>query len=130
MNQYSKFLLRLSAIFALIGAALGAHMAGSNDYAIRPIHAHILVVGWLSLFAWAIYYKVFTPASKLLPKLHVMTAAAGSIGLTGGMALHIFQPAFLPEAVNTALYIFGGVILLISFLLFVILTFLKTSEEK
>jgi hypothetical protein len=47
------------------------------------------------------------------------------------LALHISQPAFLPEALDTALYIFGGVILLISFLLFVIiLTFLKTSEKK
>jgi hypothetical protein len=46
------------------------------------------------------------------------------------LALHISQPAFLPEALETALYIFGGVILLISFLLIVILTFLKTSEKK
>lgn len=129
MNQtYSKRLLRLSAIFAFIGAFLGSHMAGAGDYAFRPIHAHLLVVGWLTLFAWAIFYKVFTPKIGLLAKLHVNTAIIGSIGLTGGMALFIFKPAFLPSVVNTVLYIVGGCILLLSFLFFLLLTFAK--EEK
>jgi len=127
-SNYSKMLLRLSAIFGLIGAFLGSHMAGAGDYAFRPIHAHILVVGWLTLFAWAIYYKVFSPKSGLLVKLHVYSAVIGSIGLTGGMALFIFKPAFLPSAMNTILYIVGGSILLLSFLVFLILTFAK--EDK
>ncbi|MBU8877974.1 hypothetical protein BGM26_03075 [Bacillus sp. FJAT-29790] len=125
MNSYSKLLLRLSALFAFIGAFLGAHMAGAGGYAFRPIHAHVLVVGWLTLFAWAVYYKVFTPKIGILAKLHVYTAVIGSIGLTGGMALYIFKPAFLPETVNTAVYIGGGSILLLSFLLFFLLTFTK-----
>ncbi|WNS73833.1 hypothetical protein RRV45_12985 [Bacillus sp. DTU_2020_1000418_1_SI_GHA_SEK_038] len=128
MNNYSKLLLRLSALFGFIGAFLGSHMAGAGDYAFRPIHAHILVVGWLTLFAWAVYYKVFSPKIGILAKLHVYTAIIGSIGLTGGMALYIFKPAFLPSAVNTILYIVGGSILLLSFLLFFFLTF--TKEEK
>lgn len=60
MHNYSKVLLRFSALFAVIGAFLGAHMAGAGSLAFRPVHAHILVVGWLSLFAWAVYYKVFS----------------------------------------------------------------------
>ncbi|MBS4190837.1 hypothetical protein KHA94_11645 [Bacillus sp. FJAT-49705] len=127
-NKYSKLLLRLSALFGLIGAFLGSHMAGSGDYAFRPIHAHILVVGWLTLFAWAIYYKVFSPKIGILAKLHVYTAAIGSIGLTVGMALYIFKPEFLPSTLNTVLYIVGGSILLLSFLLFFLLTF--TKEDR
>src|SRR5699024_3055459 len=30
-----------------------------GNLSFQSIHAHILVVGWLSLFAWAVYYKVF-----------------------------------------------------------------------
>lgn len=128
-NNYSKLLLRLSAVFAFIGAFLGSHMAGAGDYAFRPIHAHLLVVGWLTLFAWAVYYKVFSPKVGLLAKLHVYTAIIGSVGLTGGMALFIFKPAFLPSAINTVLYIVGGSILLLSFLFFVFLTFVKGENE-
>ena len=128
-HKYSQLLLRLSAIFAFIGAFLGSHMAGAGDYAFRPIHAHLLVVGWLTLFAWAIYYKLFSPKEGLLVKLHVYTAILGSIGLTGGMALFIFKPSFLPSTINTVLYIVGGSILLLSFLFFVILTFIKEETK-
>jgi hypothetical protein len=128
MNKnYSNRLLRLSAIFGLIGAVLGGHMAGSHDYAFRPIHAHILVVGWLSLFSWAVYYRLFQPTAKKLSALHVYTAMIGTICLTGGMALNVFQ--FLPEAVNLIVFIGGGVTLLISFFLFLLLTFTKHSES-
>ncbi|USK53303.1 hypothetical protein LIS82_17030 [Cytobacillus solani] len=124
-NSYSLLLLRLSALFALIGAFLGSHMAGSGSYAFRPIHAHILVVGWLTIFAWAVYYKIFTPKIGLLAKLHVYSAIVGSIGLTGGMTIFIFKPAFLPPMMNTILYITGGSVLLLSFLFFFLLTFTK-----
>lgn len=124
-NNYSTLLLRLSAFFALIGAFLGSHMAGSGSYAFRPIHAHLLVVGWLTIFAWAVYYKIFNPKIGLLAKLHVYSAIIGSVGLTGGMTLFIFKPAFLPPAMNTILYIAGGSVLLLSFLFFFILTFTR-----
>lgn len=124
--KYSNILLRLSAIFALIGAMMGAHMAGSYDYAYRPVHAHVLVVGWLSVFAWSVYYRLFQPMAKKISALHVYTAIIGSVGLTGGMALNIL--GVLPKAVNLIAYIGGGVTLLISFGLFVLLTFMKHEK--
>ncbi|WP_191273328.1 hypothetical protein [Neobacillus kokaensis] len=130
MKNYSNLLLKLSAIFGLIGAVLGGHMAGSGSYAVRPIHAHILVVGWLTLFSWAVYYRVFQPANRILARLHVYSAVIGSIGLTGGMALYNFRPGFLPQALETALYICGGAILLLSFLFFCLLAFLQRPLSK
>src|SRR5690625_3415935 len=124
MNNYVKYLLRFSAIFALIGAFLGAHMAGAGSYAFRPIHAHMLVVGWLTLFAWAVYYKVFYRKTSLLATFHVWTAILGSIGLSVGMGLHFINPFGLPETFTLIFYIVGGTILLISYVLFLILTFL------
>jgi len=130
MIKYSNLLLKASAVFGLIGAVIGAHMAGSGGYAFRPIHAHILVVGWLTLFAWAVFYRVFQKKDGLLVKLHVYSAIVGSIGLTGGMAIYIFKPAFLPSAVNTAFYIGGGVILLLSFVLFCLLAFTQNNTVE
>lgn len=51
MNQrfWSNTLIRLAALFGAIGAGLGAHMAGAGSYALKPIHAHILVAGWLTV---------------------------------------------------------------------------------
>lgn len=129
MNNYSKILLRFSALFSVIGAFLGAHMAGAGSYAFRPIHAHILVVGWLSLFAWAVYYKIFYLKQSLLARLHVWTAIIGSIGLTAGMWLQFLKPFNLPDVFSLIFYIAGGSILLISFVFFLILTLVQGNES-
>ncbi|MFD1038225.1 hypothetical protein ACFQ3N_07350 [Virgibacillus byunsanensis] len=128
MNSYSKTLLRFSAVFAFIGAFLGSHMAGAGGYEFRTVHAHLLVVGWLTLFAWAVYYKLFTPANKLLATFHVFTAIIGSIGLTVGMWLYYLKPFDIPEPFITVFFIVGGSILLLSFLFFLILTFTRTED--
>lgn len=124
MNKNSQILLRFAGVFGLIGAVLGAHMAGSGSYAFRPIHAHILVVGWLSLFAWAVYYKVFQTSQTILTKVHVWSAIIGSVGLTVGMWLYMVKPFNLPEGLTLVLYIGGGVALLVSFVMFFLLTLL------
>ncbi|WP_070121373.1 hypothetical protein [Bacillus marinisedimentorum] len=125
MEKYSSILLKFSAAFGLIGAFLGSHMAGAGSLAFRPIHAHILVVGWLSLFAWAVYYKVFSPNRPLLARLHVWTAIIGSLGLTIGMWLYYFKPLGLPDAVVLIFYIAGGSTLLLSFLFFFLLAMMQ-----
>lgn len=130
MNTYSKTLLRVSALFALAGAFLGSHMAGAGSLAFKTVHAHILVVGWLTLFAWAVYYKLFTPANKVLAALHVWTAIIGAIGLTAGMWIYYLEPFGLPDGLVNVLFIVGGSILLLSFVFFAILAFMKTADEK
>lgn len=129
MEQFSRLLLRFSAIFALIGAFIGSHMAGAGGYEFKSLHAHILVVGWLSLFAWAVFYKVFPVKLSLLAKLHVLTAILGSIGLTVGMWLYYVKPFQLTGLFPLLVFILGGSILLISFLLFVPLTFISTKKD-
>lgn len=130
MNNYSRTLLRFSALFAVIGAILGAHMAGSGSFAFRPIHAHILVVGWLSLFAWAVYYKVFYQKVGVLAKFHVLSAIIGSLGLTVGMWLHFLNPFNLPDVFTLILYIVGGTVLLISYILFFLLTLIHKEKSS
>lgn len=128
MERYSHTLLRFSAIFALIGAVLGSHMAGSGSYAFRPIHAHILVVGWLSIFAFSVFYKVFrVNVSTKIAAAHTWTAIIGVIGLTVGMWMQTLE---LSRGLQLGVYIGGGTILLISFVLFLLITFKVQSTEK
>lgn len=129
MNTNSLTLLRLAAIYGVIGAILGAHMAGAGSYAFRPVHAHILVVGWLTLFGWAIFYKVFQVKESLLTKIHVSTSILGSIGLTIGMWLYMVKPFDLPEGITLAIYIGGGVLLLVSFIIFLLITIFFCDEK-
>src|SRR5690625_4001458 len=127
-NVWSRRLIRTSAVFGLIGAFLGAHMAGAGSLAFKPVHAHILVVGWLSLFAWGIYYKTFQRRVTKLVSLQGWTAILGATGLSVGLWLRYVMPFGDIKALILPVYIGGGVILLISFALFLVVTF--TGEEK
>ncbi len=127
-KQWSLRLIRLAAIFGLIGAVLGSHMAGAGSYAFRPVHAHILVVGWLSVFAWGIFYQMFTVRAKKLVTFQGFTAIFGSIGLSVGMWLQFLQPFNVNEVFALIFYIVGGTILLISFALFVLVTFMVEKQ--
>ncbi|UII56497.1 hypothetical protein LS684_03150 [Cytobacillus spongiae] len=123
-------LLRISAIYAFVGAFLGSHMAGAGGYAFRPIHAHILVVGWLSLFAFSMYYRLYqVPKNSKLAFLHVWSAILGSLGLTVGMWFYNMKPFGIDPTFAMVFYIAGGSVLLISFALFVVMTF-KYSKQK
>ena len=128
-EKWSLRLIRISAIFGLIGTVLGSHMAGAGSYAFRPIHAHILLVGWLSLFAWGVFYQIYKVRAKKLVTFHGWTAIIGAIGLTSGMWLQFMKPFGVNETLSLILYIVGGTILLISFALFVIMTLL-TEKAK
>lgn len=125
-------MIRISAVFGLIGAFLGSHMAGSGSYAFRPIHAHILVVGWLSVFAWGVFYKIYKVRAKKLVTAHAWTAIIGSIGLTAGMWFQVMQPFGVNETFSLIFYIVGGSILLISFALFILVTLFvqKDGDRK
>ncbi|TVP88712.1 MAG: hypothetical protein EA344_00270 [Alkalicoccus sp.] len=125
--SYSKILLIASAVFGVIGTFMGGHMAGAGSPALRPVHAHILVVGWLSLFSWAIYYKVYQPKKSWMTAAHVWTALIGTIGLTSGMYVHMLDTIPLPDLFNLLFYIISGTILTVSYILFLILA-VKTPE--
>ncbi|MED4534362.1 hypothetical protein ABET51_13240 [Metabacillus fastidiosus] len=128
-RKWSLRLIRLAAIFGLLGAFMGSHMAGSGSYQFRPIHAHILVVGWLSIFAWGMFYRMYKIKSAKLVSIHGWTAVIGSIGLTAGMWLNGLKPFNMNETFALIFYIVGGTILLISFGIFIITTFMIDTKE-
>lgn len=122
-EKWSLRLVRFGALFGLLGAYLGSHMAGAGSYALRPIHAHILLVGWLSLFVYGLFYKLYKIKSPKLVAIHGWSAIIGAIGLTLGMYLQFIHPFQVNETVALITYIVGGTILLISFAIFVLVTF-------
>lgn len=129
MKNPVKLLLVFAGIFGLIGSLMGAHMAGSGSYALRPIHAHILVVGWLSLFSWSVFYKVFDVEYNALSKFHVWSAIIGTTGLVIGMFLTNVISCNLPEVFTLIVYIGGGVALLLSFVAFFVQTILYQPKK-
>lgn len=120
MTNYAKWLIRISAVYALIGALIGSDLAGRNDYSLVPSHAHILVVGWLTLFAYGIFYYVFKDVSmKKTAKLHAWTSLIGG----GAMPLSMMIYYKSMNAFTTVLFISTATILLLAIILFAVIVF-------
>ena len=129
-KKWAIRLIRFAAIFGLIGTFLGSKMSGDMDYSIRPIHAHVLLVGWLSVFAWGIFYSIYTIKYKVLVTIQSILAMTGAFGLSFGMWMYNLNPFNLNETFLMIFFIVGGSLLLLAFALFVVVTFFIDNKEK
>lgn len=67
MNNMSNWFLRLAVLYFVAGVALGIGMAASHDHSLHPVHAHLNLLGWVSLSLFGLFYRAFpaAAASKL-----------------------------------------------------------------
>ena len=129
-KKWAIRLIRFAAIFGLIGTFLGSKMSGDLDYSMRPIHAHVLLVGWLSVFAWGIFYSIYTIKYKVLVTIQSILAMTGAFGLSFGMWMYNLNPFNLNETFVMIFFIVGGTLLLLAFTLFVVVTFFIDNKEN
>lgn len=54
----STFCFRVAVLAALIGMAWGITMAMSQNHATMPAHAHLNLLGWVSLFLFGVFYRL------------------------------------------------------------------------
>ncbi len=97
--------IRLAVVYLVVGVAMGIGMGASHDFTLRPVHAHVNLLGWTTLALAGLIYTVFPAAGRsVLARIHfwllnisipIMMAALSYILLTGdtqvGLLLGIAQ---------------------------------------
>ena len=129
-RKWALLLIRFAAISGFIGVLIGSIMSGEMNYSLRPIHAHFVLVGWLSVFAWGIFYYSVPIRKLIFVKIQSILGMIGAFGLCIGMWLYNLNQLDTNETLNMVLFIVGGSILLIAFFLFIIVTFFVQKYEK
>lgn len=67
----SNWFLRLAVLYFALGVLLGNIMGASHDFTLTPVHAHLNLLGWASLFLFGLWYRVMpTAATTRLAKAH------------------------------------------------------------
>ena len=85
---------------ALVGMAWGIQMAISQDHSTLAAHAHLNLLGWVSLFLFGVFYRLH-PAldGARIARLQVWIWLAGTAILTIGVAMiHSGRPSGEPLA--------------------------------
>lgn len=71
MPNISNWFLRLAVLYLIAGIGLGLFMAASNDHSMKPVHAHLNLLGWVTLTLFGLFYRVVpAAAATTLAKVH------------------------------------------------------------
>lgn len=71
MENTTASWFKLAVLYLIIGVALGLHMAKSGNHGMYPVHAHINLLGWVSMALFGLIYRQFPAlAGNRLARAH------------------------------------------------------------
>jgi hypothetical protein len=121
----SNNFLRLGALSALVGMTLGVWMGANENFVLRPVHAHINLLGFASMMLFGLFYRAFPAAGRgWLPMAHFVLSVIGFLILMPSLTLMLLgKPLFMPGMIASE------IMLVASMALFVIIVFKATMAK-
>lgn len=63
--------LKLSVVYLIVGIGIGIAMGVSQNFTLRPVHAHVNLLGWTTMALAGLIYSVFPKAgTSRLARVH------------------------------------------------------------
>lgn len=114
MRPLPFILFLAAAICAVIGMAWGIQMSATGNHAMSPAHAHLNLLGWVSLALFGTFYQLVPAAGEsLLARIQAAVAVVGVVLIVPGIVMALTQA-------GETLAKLGSVVTILSMLLFVI----------
>jgi hypothetical protein len=71
MKSISNWFMRLAVAWFLVGVLAGIGMAASHNHSMFPVHAHINLLGWVTMTLFALFYRAWPEAAASgLARIH------------------------------------------------------------
>lgn len=104
------YCFKLAAFTAVIGVSLGVYMGIGRDHSLAPVHVHLNLIGWVSLFLFGLYYRLHEQARNTTAMVQVGLTTVGYISMMSGLAGYILtgSGSFMPLAVAGSLMLWTG----------------------
>ncbi|MGO0062762.1 cytochrome-c oxidase [Brevibacillus fluminis] len=116
--------LRIAVVYFVIGVVFGMGIGIAQLFQLASVHAHINLLGWVSLALAGIIYCLFPQAGVgKLGKWHFWLHNIGLPLMVIGLYLEIMQLSTLP------LIQIGGTLAIIGIILFLINVFVNVKES-
>ena len=81
-------LLKIAVVYLVVGGSLGLGMGITQKFALAPVHAHLVLVGWASLALAGLICHVYPAASTTrLARIHFWLHNLGLPVFMAGLAL-------------------------------------------
>ena len=119
MNKTAENFMKAAVLYALSGITLGIAMAASHDFGMSSAHAHLSLLGWVSMALFAFYYQLVPYMAEAgVAKAHFWISNFGVVTLTGSVFL-IANGYMAAEAGAVV----GAIALLVAMLIFAYVVF-------
>ncbi|RZI99581.1 MAG: hypothetical protein EON90_10885 [Brevundimonas sp.] len=109
----SNNFLRLGVLAVLVGVSLGIWMGANENFTLRPVHAHINLIGWASMMLFGLVYRVIPEAAKgWMPVAHFILAALGFLIMMPSLSLMLLgNMTLVPFLVASEFMVFASLVL-------------------
>ncbi len=123
----SSLSFRAAVLFVIAGMGWGIVMAGTDDHSAMPAHAHLNLLGWVSLFLFGIFYHLHPVLDRSRTALlHCWIWIVATVIATIGIGLVTAGNPSIGEPLAGI----GSVILLADMMLFAVIVFRRSSAEN
>jgi hypothetical protein len=104
--------LKLAVLYLIIGVALGIMMGASRDFTLRPVHAHLNLLGWATMALAGLVYAVYEQAGRsVLARIHFWLANISMPLMAGALTLVLFgNESVVPVLVVSEIMAAGGIL--------------------
>ena len=113
MQGVARNFFILGIVMAIAGLMLGLKMAITQDHGQMPVHAHIMVAGWLMSAVFGFFYHLFPVARQnKLATIHFWMHAVGIVVLTVSLYFVLAgNPGVEPVTAVSSILFFLGMLL-------------------
>ena len=110
-----QFCFLLASVTALAGMSLGIYMGLAQDHSLMPVHAHLNLIGWVTMFLMGLYYKTHEHALGRLAALQVGASVAGYVSMMTGLAILLGtgREGVMPLVIANSLLVWLGMLMFI-----------------
>ncbi|OBS08677.1 hypothetical protein [Acidihalobacter prosperus] len=113
-------------IYAIVGLILGIHMAASHDHGQLVTHAHIMLLGFVVSFFYALCHKLWLhEANCRLASIQFYVHQAGTLALLA--CLFLLYARWVPEAVLGPLLGIASVTVLLGMLAMAVMVVMRRA---
>lgn len=125
----SNIFLRLGVVFAVVGVSLGYWMGATHQFTVSPVHAHINLLGWVSMFLYGLFYRSLPAAAEgWLPRVHLGLAALGLPVMMIGLTIQLLAaPGLIAWA--PPMMIVGPTMVVLGMFVFALIVFRATGGK-
>jgi len=112
MKGIAFWFIAVAALCVTVGMAWGIQMSASGNHTLSGAHAHLNLVGWVTLGLFGLYYHAVPSAAQTsLATVHFILAVSGVVLMVPGIVMAVTERGDM-------LAVVGSMLTLASMLLF------------